>query len=104
MELNGLIPQVHAAAPKLNALPDMISGVFDKIWPFIGVAIFGMFVYGGLMWLMSSGDPQRIQKAQGTMLWAVIGAAILASIMLILTILGGILGIDPGEFQRLEFN
>ena len=95
-----LISPVYAAdtAPRLCALTDMVAGIFNAIWPFVGLAVFGMFIYGGVMWLISQGDPQRISKATNTLLWAFIGAVILALVMLIMGTFADIFGLD--EFQR----
>lgn len=91
-------------AARLCDLDEMIVGVFDKIWPFAGLAVFFMFIYGGAMWMMSTGDPQKIAKATNTFLWAFIGAAILALLMVIMGTFEHIFGLPDGTLRVLEIN
>jgi hypothetical protein len=94
--MDKFIFQTHAAARPLSDIDDIIINAFNKIWPFFGIALFAMFVYGGVMWMMSSGDPQKLNKAQGTLLWAFIGILILALMMWIFGVFEAVLGIAPG--------
>jgi hypothetical protein len=89
--------QSSAPARQLGDIDDMVADAFNKIWPFFGIALFAMFIYGGAMWMMSAGDPQRLQKAQGTLLWAVVGIFILALLMWLMGTFEMILGITPGS-------
>lgn len=97
--LDALVPKVYAAPATLSDLPDLLTSVMGKIWPFISLALLGMFLYGGVMWLMSAGDPQKVAKAQGTILWAVIGAVVLALIMVIIGVFEGIFGVNLRTFN-----
>lgn len=90
------------SADTLNSIDDIIVGIFEKIWPFIGLVLLGMFMYGGVMWFMSEGDPQRLQKAQATILWTVVGAIVIAAIGLIMGIFNEVLGVDIGLFNFLQ--
>ncbi len=101
--MNGsLITAVHAKATPLCVIDDLIVGVFDKIWPFVGLALFAMFLYGGTMWMLSSGDPQKVQKATGTILWAVVGFVILMLVMVILGTFESILGLPAGRLRVFD--
>lgn len=51
------------------------------------VLSFGIFVYGGILFLTSFGNPQRVKEARERMLSAVFGILVLFSSYLILTIL-----------------
>ena len=41
-----------------------------------GLIMLGMFLYGGIKYIISSGEPQKIEEAQKTLINAVIGFAI----------------------------
>lgn len=59
--------------PKLE---DMLKGILfiaSKIGPAIGLFGFGMIIYGGYLWIVSGGEPQKKQKAQATLTWSIIG-------------------------------
>ena len=90
------------APARLCDIDDMIVGLFGVIWPFVGIAIFFMFIYGGAMWMMSSGDPQKIGKATGTLLWAFVGACILALTMFIMGTFEAILGLPDGTLRVFD--
>jgi hypothetical protein len=61
----------------------LVSTITSKILPMAGLLAFGFIVYGGYMWMMSAGDPDKVKRAQGTLTWAIIG--------LIFTILVGLI-------------
>ena len=47
--------------------------VFRYLFPLAGLICFLFMVKGGYMWMMSSGDPDKVKRAQGTLTWSVIG-------------------------------
>ena len=64
-----------------------IFGSIDKISSFLvpaGILLAVlMVVIGGYMWMTSSGSPDKVKQAQGTLTWAVIGIVfiIIASLL-----------------------
>jgi hypothetical protein len=100
--LDQFVFDAHAQASNppartLSDLDDILVNAMNKIWPFFGMAFFAMLIWGGAMWLMSAGDPQKLQKAQGTLLWAVVGIVILVLLMWIFGTFEYIFGINSGE-------
>ncbi len=47
--------------------------VYRYIFPIAGLICFAFVVKGGYMWMMSSGDPDKVKQAQGTITWSVVG-------------------------------
>ena len=43
----------------------------------LGSLVFLVFVYGGVLWLTSAGNEERIKNGTQTMLWAVIGVFVI---------------------------
>ena len=82
--------------PQITLLADIIIRLVDSVWPFVGLAVLALLIYGGAMWMLSSGDPQKLAKARGTIMWAVIGAVIIACIMAFMSMIANLVGIDPG--------
>lgn len=40
-----------------------------------GIALaVGFVIYGGVLFVISSGDPEKVTKAKKTLLWALVGA------------------------------
>ncbi len=91
------------SAVSLNVLPAVIEDLFSRVWPFIGLAVFGMFIYGGILWLTSRGDPQMLAKAQSTLVWTAIGAGVLALVIVIIDLLAGFVGVQPDLFKHIPF-
>ena len=75
----------QSSPPQLDG--KMIQGLLDtvtsKLIPVAGLLAFIFVVYGGYMWIISAGDPEKVKRAQGTLTWAIIG--------LIFTILVGVI-------------
>ena len=82
--------------PRLVLLVDAFNTVFNWIFPIGGLISVAMLIMGGYMWMISGGEPQRKQQAQGTLTWAIIGLVFLMLIKAILMlILGQILPEEP---------
>jgi len=65
-----------------------VGGILDSalkiLFPIAGVVCVIFLIIGGYMWMTSTGDPEKIKKAQSTLTWALIG---LVFIMLCTSIL-----------------
>lgn len=72
--LSLFISSVSAATPpEFGGLGDVLDKGVEIFFSFVFIAAAVMIVFGGYMWIISAGDPQRIKTAQGTLTWAVIG-------------------------------
>lgn len=77
-----------------------IIGIFAAV---AGIIFIFQFLIGGYNWLTSSGDKERVSKAQQTLLHAVIGLAVVLAAYALISLVGAILGFDilisdPGKF------
>ena len=77
----------------IQSIGDLVSNVLPIIYGLAGIALFGLIVYGGFMWLTSSGDPEKIRKSMSTILNAAIGIAIIVFAVVITRIFAGVLDI-----------
>ena len=77
---------------QFNSIFDIINPVLPMIYGIAGLALFGLLVYGGFMWLTSTGDPEKVRKATGTIVNAVIGIAIVLFAYFATKIVGAIIG------------
>ena len=59
-----------------------------------GLVTFFFLITGGLGWITSGGDKEKMSKAQGRITQAVIGLALLLSVFAIAKLLGAIFGIN----------
>lgn len=55
----------------------LIGKAIKAVLGVIGAIALLMFVYGGLMWMLSGGSADKIKKAQTTLIWATIGLAVI---------------------------
>lgn len=67
-----------------ETIPALVNFYIRGALPFVGIWALIFFVFGGILWLTSAGNPDKIKKAQQMMLWATIGIiAIFASYALV---------------------
>jgi hypothetical protein len=59
------------------SIPVLIGRVIRVALGISGSVALLMFIYGGFIWLTSGGKPEAIEKGKKTLIWAVIGLAII---------------------------
>jgi hypothetical protein len=82
----------------VSTIGGLVTNLIPIVMAVAGVALFGLFIYGGFNWMTSTGDPQKLKKAQGIMVNAIIGIAIVASSAILTRIVGNVLGISWSIF------
>jgi len=55
----------------------LISGIIKNILSIVGSLALLMFVIGGLMWMLSGGNEQRVKKGKDILTWATLGLVII---------------------------
>ncbi len=75
--------KVHAALPNplgsINSPEDLIANVIQTILGLTGSVALFMFVYGGIMWLTSAGNQDRVSRGRQILVWATIGLVVIFS-------------------------
>ncbi|MDD3474839.1 MAG: pilin [Candidatus Dojkabacteria bacterium] len=68
-------------------IEDLFSG-FDTVVKYlvpVGILLAVIFiVIGGYTWISSSGDPEKVKQAQGTLTWSIIGLVFILIVGLLL--------------------
>jgi len=77
---------------QVGSIAEIVNKVMPIVYGLVGVGLFGLFVYGGFLWLTSTGEPEKVKKAMDTMVNAVIGTVIIVFAYLAVRIVGGVLG------------
>ncbi|MDP3986128.1 MAG: hypothetical protein Q8P77_01695 [Candidatus Veblenbacteria bacterium] len=72
----GLMTLPDGAGPAFIFYGQRILGFVVNL---LGVAVVIMYVYGGLTWMLSAGNEERIATAKRTLLYATLGAAVVLS-------------------------
>lgn len=98
-----IVGKAYAAAitgpsTSITSIGQLVSSAMVIVYGVVGIALFAYFVYGGYLWLTSTGNPDKIKKATDTMLNAVIGTIIVVFAYLATTIVSRFLGFNFGIF------
>lgn len=86
------LPHVLLAAELTNPLATtdvstIIGRLIQALLGITGAIALLMFILGGFHWLISGGSPEKVKKGKDTLIWAVIGlAVIIGAYMLVSTI------------------
>jgi len=97
---NGFLTETaHAATlpnpmERMGSTPQQVVGNIIKIvLGLVGTLSLVMFIYGGLQWMLSSGNPEKVKKGRDTLIWATLGLVIIfTSYMLVNFIITALTG------------
>lgn len=99
----GLVPWYHylsldstcnfpANFDVIASLPLILLALLDDMLRIAGIVAVGFVIYGGILYVVSQGDPQKTAQAQSTILNAIIGLAIALVAVGAVAFIGGKLG------------
>lgn len=57
----------------------LIGQIINSLFGIIGSLALVMFVYGGLLWMTSSGSAEQVKKGKNIFLWAAVGLVVVFS-------------------------
>jgi len=60
-----------------NSVQALMGKVITAVMGVIGSIALLMFIYGGITWMTSSGNQEKIKKGQGIIVWATIGLVVI---------------------------
>lgn len=63
----------------INTPAELIGRVLNAGFGVVGSLALVMFVYGGITWMTSSGNPEKVKKGRDVLIWAAIGLFIVFS-------------------------
>jgi len=58
-------------------IPFLVGNIINYILGILGVLALVMFISGGIMWMTSGGVPDKIKKGRDTLVWAILGLALI---------------------------
>ena len=70
-----------------TSLPKLIGRGISILTGLVGAVALAVFVFGGFMWMLSMGNPERVKKAQGLLLWGGLGTMVILASYAIVTFL-----------------
>lgn len=57
----------------------LIGQIINSLFGIIGSLALVMFVYGGFLWMTSSGSAEQVKKGKDIFIWAVVGLVVVFS-------------------------
>ncbi|HBU28034.1 TPA: hypothetical protein DEB00_02875 [Candidatus Uhrbacteria bacterium] len=92
-----LLPNTVLAVQLYNPLgsrtiPQLVGFVIQAVLGITGSLALAMVVWGGFLWLTAAGKPDRIKSGRDTLLWAVIGLAVIFAANILATFVINTLG------------
>jgi|SRR3989338_1773588 len=74
---------------RANSIPELVNNVIQGLLGVVGAIVLFFLVWGGIVWMTSSGNAERIRKGKDTIVWAIFGLVIIflsyAIVKLVLT-------------------
>ena len=70
------ITPVLADAPDLSKVENFATNVIQVLITLAGLLAAGFFVMGGIQYISSSGNPERLDRAKNTIIYSGIGLAV----------------------------
>lgn len=78
-----LASPVLAASGDVTQVENFIRSIIKVIAGLAGLIATGFFVVGGLGYITSSGNPERLDKSKQTLIWSGVGLAIVIAAFVI---------------------
>lgn len=77
-----LLPNISLAEPLFNPLrvstfPELVNKVISGILGVVGAISLVMMVIGGITWMTSAGNADRVRRGRDTLLWAILGLVVI---------------------------
>ncbi|MFH1522826.1 MAG: hypothetical protein ABIE43_03335 [Patescibacteria group bacterium] len=88
----------------LNDFTRVAIRVSELILGIVGSLALLMFIYGGIMFLVSAGNSEKVTQAKQIIVGAVVGLAIVFASYMIITFVAQSLGIEQNILQSGWFN
>lgn len=63
----------------------VIARLIEAILGITGAVALLMFIYGGFLWLISAGDPKKVEKGKEVMKWAILGLVVIVTAYVIVS-------------------
>ncbi|OQA37051.1 MAG: TrbC/VIRB2 family protein [Parcubacteria group bacterium ADurb.Bin326] len=71
----------------VSGVTGLVNQLIKFVLGFTGLLALLAFIYGGILWMSSMGDPKKVEKGKQVMIWSVYGLAVIfASYGIVLTL------------------
>ncbi len=77
----------------INTVPELVNNVINGILGVVGAIALLYMVWGGITWMTSRGNAESIKKGKDTIVWGILGLAMIFSsyviVSFVVTIMAG---------------
>lgn len=94
---NPLCPEGASSENCVRDVPTLVRKITDYILVIIGALATLMFVWAGILFVISAGEPGQITKARNALMWAAIGLGIALAGSGLLAVIREIIGTNPSN-------
>jgi TRAP-type C4-dicarboxylate transport system permease small subunit len=64
---------------KANSIPELAGLIINVVLGLTGSVALIMFIYGGLLWMLSGGNADRVKQGRDTFIWSILGLVVIFS-------------------------
>ena len=93
MSLLTTIPIKNTVDVKYTKIGPLISNAIGLMLSVAAILTFAYLVYGGILWIMGGGNPEKVEAARDRITNAIIGLTITAAAWAIFKLIDSFLGI-----------
>jgi hypothetical protein len=86
-------PITGKSGGSITSIDVAVTRIIKYVLGVIGVVALIAFIYGGIMWMTSMGDTNKIAKGKNIMIWAVMGLIVIFASYAIVNLLLGAFGV-----------
>lgn len=59
-----------------KGMEDVVGNIIKVVLGLVGVLALIFFIYGGIMWMTSAGNMEKVKKGKSAMVWASLGLVV----------------------------
>ncbi|MDP3837262.1 MAG: pilin [bacterium] len=63
----------------IDSPQELVARIINNVLGIVGTLALVMFIYGGLIWMTSSGSSEKVKQGRDIILWSVIGLVVIFS-------------------------
>jgi hypothetical protein len=71
------LPNPLTGTNSSDTIPVFLGKIISAAMGILGSLALVMFIYGGITWMLSAGNPEKVKSGQQIIIWSVLGIAII---------------------------
>lgn len=101
--MGGWSCEIQGDVPTLSCIGEVVVRVVNALLLFAGAIALGFIIWGGIRFILSSGDPKALGSAKNTLTFAIAGLILILTSFAIINFLGNFLGLPPNQLLKFGF-